>query len=371
LTDFAKLHTAFSKELQKLSHLCEGYVKADNNSHMDRWWNSFSIALDHLSQDNDYLGTAILSSIIVDLGKAEQEHVVKRLHNQGSKCVAKLTEANISYESKKQELFKLKEKAAASGGSLSIGEHSKLVLKMQMCETALKSARHNLSLVQEELDAELPTILADYKLIASSACDSTLTLLVKLTDLLVGAQSKSSHILSRLKVDMAVNAAKTIDKSNMYAPMVLEILERIEKGNTVHVDMKAETTAALACSSLADMPGLPPQFGRCLAEETCVWLNAFSGRMYRDAARSEYFHGWWCSKATHLLNKGKRPDFLDEFQVSDVAFGSSPPHLRNVMWLPHCPLLSGQKFDPDHNVACSADMSFRSGISFVVTTKYF
>ena len=198
LTDFGKLHTAFSKELQKLSHMCEGYVKADNNSHMDRWWNSFSIALDHLSQDNDYLGTAILTSIIVDLGKAEQEHVVKRLHNQGSKCVAKLTEANTSYESKKQELLKLKEKAAASGGSLSIGEHSKLLLKMQLCETALKSVRLNLSLVQEELDAELPTILADYKLIASSASDSTLTLLVKLTDLLVGAQSKSSHIMNHM-----------------------------------------------------------------------------------------------------------------------------------------------------------------------------
>jgi len=85
---------------------------------------------------------------------------------------------------------------------------------------------------------------------------------------------------------------------------------------------------------IRSLPALPSAFHGAIGSETCVWLNAFSGRVYRDAARSEYFHGWFCSKLAKMLNKGKRPDYIDEFAVSDVSFGALPPLVRNMKWVP-------------------------------------
>jgi hypothetical protein len=369
LNDFAKLHSAFAKEMLRLSQVAEGYVRADNQKPIDKWWNSFSIALGHLSQDHEFVSSSICPGFTSDLSRIEQEHVIKKVFTQGTKCVAKLREARAQVDARGKELMKLRERAVGGGGSLSVGEHSKLVMKVDVCETALRAASETLAAVQAELDHDMPSVLNDYSLIASSATDATVSILVKLTETLVSAQTKTTHILNRLKLDMASTAARVIDR-NSSNPLVLEILERFEQGDApVRVDMTSETIAALAASQLPAQASLPAQFGRCIGEETCVWLNAFAGRMYRDAARSEYFHNWFCTKAGVLLNKGKRPDFVDMYHVSDVAFGASTPSIRNVTWLPHCPLLAGQKHDPEHNVACSADICFRSGISFTVTTK--
>lgn len=54
-----------------------------------------------------------------------------------------------------------------------------------------------------------------------------------------------------------------------------------------------------------------------------------------DAANSRYFYHWFCAKLGQMLNKGKRPEFVDEFRVSDVQFGELPPLILNVKWSPH------------------------------------
>lgn len=371
LADFGKLHGAFSKEMLRLSHVAEEYVRTDNQKPIDKWWNSFSIALDHMAQDHEFVSNSLCPGFTSDLSRIEQEHVIKKVQAHGAKCVSRLKDAMAVHDARSKELLKLREKVTqcSAGGNLSVGEHSKLVLKIDTCETAMKAAAANMVLVQAELEREMPSILNDYNLIAHSATDATASILVSITDVLVSAQAKSTHILKRLKLDIASIASKVIDK-NSTDPLVLEILERIERGDDpVLVDMKTETIAAMASSLFPAKARLPRQFGRCIGEETCVWLNAFAGRMYRDVARSEAFHEWCCTKASYLLNKGKRPDFVDVYHVSDVVFGAAPPSIRNVKWLPHCPLVSGQKDDPEHNVACSADICFRSGISFTVNTK--
>lgn len=370
LTDFAKLHGAFAKEMLRLSQVAEGHVRADNQRPMDKWWNSFSIALDHMAQDHELVSSSLCPGLTTDLSRIEQEHVIKKVHAHGSKCVAKLKEAMASCDAKTKELAKLREKTGGiAAGGMSVGEHSKLVLKIDLCETSLKAAMASLAVVEAELDRDMPSIINDYNLIAASAVDSTAKILVHVTEVLVSAQTKTSHILNRLKLDVASIASRVIDK-NSSDPLVLDILERIERGDDpILVNMKTETIAALAASLIPGKASLPRQFSRCLGEETCVWINAFAGRMYRDVARSNAFHEWCCTKASYMLNKGKRPDFVDLYHVSDVTFGAAPPSIRNVAWLPHCPLVSGQKYDPEHNVACSADICFRSGISFTVHTK--
>lgn len=47
-----------------------------------------------------------------------------------------------------------------------------------------------------------------------------------------------------------------------------------------------------------------------------MWFNAFSGRMYRDATSSILFREWFSGILFRLMNKGSKPGYIDEFQVS-------------------------------------------------------
>ena len=102
------------------------------------------------------------------------------------------------------------------------------------------------------------------------------------------------------------------------------------------LNMAKESTACLAAANPAILPLLPSRFGTAVGAETCVWFNSFSGRVYRDISHSNYFYNWFCRKLTIMLNKGARPDYIDEFKVNDVQFGALPPMLLNVKWSPPC-----------------------------------
>jgi hypothetical protein len=101
------------------------------------------------------------------------------------------------------------------------------------------------------------------------------------------------------------------------------------------LNMNKESTANLAASNPAVLPSLPYLFHKAVRSETCVWFNSFSGRVYRDISDSTYFYNWFCAKMTHQLNKGQRPDYVDEFIVENVKFGTLPPLLLNVQWSPN------------------------------------
>lgn len=184
------------------------------------------------------------------------------------------------------------------------------------------------------------------------------------------------------------------------------------------LDMMEESTSCLAASNPAVLPHLPPSFLGAVGTETCVWFNSFSGRVYRDISNSDYFYHWFCRKASAMLNKGHRPDYVDEFKVEGVRFGKLPPLLLNVRWSPQLSASMSERkggktkdeagaataealaavagtedsddsdqeegsarrtpshrnsgaVDPEveHYAACTADLAFRSGIEFTVTTK--
>mmetsp|Transcript_13452 Transcript_13452/g.14612 ORF Transcript_13452/g.14612 Transcript_13452/m.14612 type:complete len:1345 (+) Transcript_13452:203-4237(+) len=113
----------------------------------------------------------------------------------------------------------------------------------------------------------------------------------------------------------------------------LHILEDLGK-----LDMFQEATACLAASNPYILPELPRSFATAIGTETCVWFNAFGGRVYRDIANSQYFHKWFCTKLAQMLNKkgkNERPAYIDKFEVTEVSFGELPPLLLNVKWSPH------------------------------------
>ena len=188
------------------------------------------------------------------------------------------------------------------------------------------------------------------------------------------------------------------------------------------LDMSDESTACLAARNPSILAELPGFFGQAIGSETCVWVNNLNGRLYRDICHSNFFYKWFCSKLTYLINKGARPGFIEKFEVVDAEFGSLPPLLSNVRWSPiyqnydsaqgqarskgkagsgtggpsdngedssddettdirdkdpavrpekDVKLLNGAKLeDFEYYAASTADMAFRSGIKFKITTKY-
>jgi hypothetical protein len=242
--------------------------------------------------------------------------------------------------------------------------------------------------------------LAIAKKLASAAASNSAnsnTMSVKrideLRDLIFGLVSKmlDSEIRASSASISATEASPTSNQQTEEKAQISADSSSQEKKSSgrIKLDMSLESSSSLAAAPpLKFLSQLPPSFASAIEKETSVWFNAFSGRIYRDIARSEYFHNWFCSKLAYLLNKGNRPGFVDEFKVDDVSFGSTPPILRNVLWTPLFeqtekkrsassskadgpvdPNYLGPLDDPDNDVACLADLSFKSGISFALSTK--
>ena len=160
--------------------------------------------------------------------------------------------------------------------------------------------------------------------------------------------------------------------------------------------MTSTAMAALAATSPSVLPKdyLTPKLLKLVNSESCVWFNAVIARLYRDISLSDPFHKWLCALIARLLNKApQRPDYIEEFTVEDVKFGGLPPLVTNIRWVPgdakkhssnpHAedgpgPNVSSNKpafnfFTADHNpnfdVNCEADLTFRSGIQFSLSTR--
>lgn len=375
--DYNKLSKNYSKDLGKLSQVAESYVKAENDKYLDKWWNALSIAMDHISQDQDYLSDVIEHDICYNLHRVYEEHshLEKQLNSEGSKHLSKMKDAMTAFDIRSKDRDKIREKVNACLGrvthlstipsSLS-SETTKLSHKLGISEGLLQDAISRLASAQQEFNEKMPRILADYKLMTANSTSTMRELLIKLADIVTTTHTKSNQVMHRLKMDLASSTMLKQEEDHSYDPSLKEVLETIAEGKTSQLNMNDESAAGLAASLPSRVPAMPTQFGQAVGKETCVWLNAFSGRMYRDTARSDYFHNWFYEKVAKMLNKDRRPGYIDEFKVGNVSFGSIPPLLCNMQWAPVC---VGDGTDPEYDVACIADMTFRSGLQFTVSTR--
>lgn len=368
------MYLQLSKDLKRLSSVAQNQINGETI--IDKWWNAVSVALEHLSKDENLLRKSIQDDILHPMSRIEVEnsHLEKQLSTEGLKLLTKLKEARQIYDLKLKESEKHREKIS-SNSCLTTSDHStppRATTKPHASETALIEASDKLAGAQQSFNEKMPRILKDYKLITSNCVSASMERLLKLSDVLSSPLEKIAQILDRLKMDLASSAMQSIDRCN-YNPVVLKILESISsKQPSIALDMTLESSAGLAASSLHTLPHLPPQFGDSIQKETCVWFNALSGRMYRDAARSPEFHNWFCSKASHLLNKGKKTPLFDKYYVSNPSFGSTPPLLLNVQWAPGTKQSSNSHMpnqDNEYDVECTADVAFRSSIRFTVSTR--
>lgn len=246
---------------------------------------------------------------------------------------------------------------------LSDEENNRRVLKLQTCELALLDSIKKVNECKNEFKTLMPKIFSSYRATGALSFIRVKMQLMNLADSIEHSNINSNAVTMRLKSHISATTSlpsvllKGARKTTLmgFEPMLQNTLKSLSQEGIKRkyvrydashappasvlsidssLDMSLESTACLAASPPTTLPPLPPCFKKSVGLETCVWFNAFSGRVYRDAARSEYFHNWLLEKLTRKLNKGNRPGFVDEFTVDSVAFGSAPPLIFNVQWSP-------------------------------------
>lgn len=380
-SDVSKIFLSTSRDLTKMSNgATSNIIRSENENLMDKVWRAIAIAIENLALDTQSLSESITNDIVPSFQKMyeEQSIISKRLHNDGNSLISSFKESVLLLEIRTKERDKSRDKLHSS---ISTSNESKAILKLEASEKSLVEASGVVKTKAVNISHMLPRILTDFRMTATNSTSQLQQHLLKFSNSVKNSYgnnatqiSKTFHesvsdccaghrdwlqglLLARTGGGEWVPAA-----ADRTVGAALATLGQSEAG----LDMRAEAVSVLAASSpLASRPpaALAPAVGR----ETCVWFNAFAGRIYRDIGESDYFQGWACRKMAYLLNKGKRPDYVSEFVVQEISFGSVPPLLSDVQWSPLSGV--GAEQPTDYDVSCTAHLSFRSGVRIKISTS--
>ena len=241
-------------------------------------------------------------------------------------------------------------------------ENNRRVLKLQTCELALLESIKKVNECKTEFKHLMPKIFSSFRATGALTFVRVKIQLMSLADSVKDCHDFGDSVILRFKSQISATSSTPLSaemgskKVLMgYEPSLRKALtalsqeglrrKYVRNDGSLHtsepfgaahssVNMTLESTACLAASPPTILPPLPSYFRKCLGVETCIWFNAFSGRLYRDAAKSESLQTRLLEKLTKKLNKGPRPGFVDDFTVERVVFGSTPPLLFNVKWCP-------------------------------------
>jgi hypothetical protein len=367
-SEVGRAYAVFAKDLSKISANARSNIKScdqqsiarkgisvDDVNNSERitectndWWKALSSCLSHLSNDTEELSELMIGDCGMQITHICDEFVSdeKKLIAEGSKLLNQLKDGLLKNEHLSQDRDKLRLKASTNAQN---DDYNRRGTKLQQSELALSE---NMKIVQHyknDFKAQMPLIFSNFRAASTKFLSNMKVQLMKMADLIRRQNVSSDSITQRLKSQISAAGltvrAGEVPKTLMgFEPMLQNVLTAAEaeecsdvsrgKSHAASLNMSSEATACLAASAPAVLPPLPSTFKRCIKEETCVWFNAFSGRIYRDAARSEYFHAWLLQKLTTQLNKGAKPGFIDEVVVESVTFGSTPPLLMNMKWSP-------------------------------------
>ena len=156
LTELSKMYSVISKEYSKASHTAKSYIKHEDETFIDGWWNSFSISFDHASQDQEWLVEKINNEVSVTINRvlSEKSHLEYKLHQKGLEQISSLRESIIFYEQKVKDRDRAREKVSSSlerasqhSGAISnltSSDSTRLVQKLHSCESILQEAVNSL-----------------------------------------------------------------------------------------------------------------------------------------------------------------------------------------------------------------------------------
>jgi hypothetical protein len=347
---------------------------------LDEWLKALSLCASHLANDSEEFSELMIGNHASQVAQMCDDFVgeEKKLIAEGSKLLNQLKDSLLKNEHLTQDREKWRPKVATGlptpsklsvmGGMMMThpsDENSRRALKFQACEAALAENLRIVQISKSDFRTQMPKVFAALRSLSSSFFVSMKMQLMKVADAFRRVNVTNDSITQRLKSHLSATSITASSSAAGEGPVALRGFEHslqrclsamaaechvlgeqsiensavppslpIPAYSSPKLDMDLESTACLAATAPAVLPLLPPSFGKCIHAESCVWFNAFSGRIYRDAARSEYFHAWLLEKLTTQLNKGAKPGFIDEVIVERVTFGSTPPLLFNVKWSP-------------------------------------
>jgi hypothetical protein len=392
-SEIGRAYAVFAKDLSKISANARSNIKSiypqsivrkgasvDDVNNSERitectndWWKALSSCLSHLSNDTEELSELMIGDCGMQITHICDEFVSdeKKLIAEGSKLLNQLKDGLLKNEHLSQDRDKLRLKASTTAQN---DDYNRRGTKLQQSELALSE---NMKIVQHyknDFKAQMPLIFSNFRAASAKFLSNMKIQLMKVADSIRRQNVSSDSITQRLKSQISATGltvrAGDVPKTLMgFEPMLQNVLtaaaaKAVECSDAPRVishaaslNMSSEATACLAASAPAVLPPLPSTFKRSIKAETCVWFNAFSGRIYRDAARSEYFHAWLLQKLTTQLNKGVRPGFIDEVVVESVTFGSTPPLLMNMKWSPAASHAKKKKNAPKKSTTSSSNSS--------------
>ena len=384
LSDIGRTYTSFSRDLAKLSLTSRSKIKLYDKSavaitsdaspdsdiahnYYSDWWKAFSLFLDHTSDDaarlaeimSEELAPRILN-ICEDLSTED-----KKLILEGSILLTQLKDSLMNNEPLLQERDKWRVKVSAAlivptgipiigGMSLIQSEEESIrrVQRLQACELALLENMNRISECKSVFRISMSNILKCFRESSSLSTIHTMQQLINLGDILKTYNDDSNRSIERFishifavespgPGTVATAEASLPTGSKVMLQTALEgITSQREENNRLSstsvistesvLDTFLESTTYPAVSARTVISPLHPSYPNNVGSETCVWFNAFSSRVYKDAVRSEYFHSWLQETLTKSLNRGKKPGFIDEFKIESLVFGPTPPTLFNV-----------------------------------------
>ena len=465
--EMGRAYHQFGKDLSKVSSVAKGHLikKIGDGDPLDEWMRGFSHVMEALSADSETIGSVLSSEsgvmhnvlLIADTLQARD----KQLGAEGARVLLQLRESEVKLDKRMDQRDRYRDQLAFGGGGtlqkvIDIATHTKqqaeeeasarTVRFLQASELALLEQTTAHGAYETEFEQVMPRVLQGYKKATATAMYKTRVQLGTIITSIRKFTEKSDLITQRFQrslvgvsalgheaalmdtlVQLRDSSRATSPNSVVGSPSCAEDTVATEKptinttatvpptstSSTTDVpkmNMHLEATSILAATAPAELPPLPSAFRSVVDKETCVWFNAFSGRVYRDAANSANFRSWLLEKLTFQLNKNSksRPGFLDELKVVDVCFGQTPPLLLNVTWEPKVtenpvekkkmPSEKSDKTTVDEDddddegegddanattaaekekkmneevdeVACTADFAFRSGMKFTLQTK--
>ena len=416
LSDIGRAYTSFSKDLAKLSLASRLKIKSNDKNaiaitsdacpdsdivhdYYSDWWKALSLFLDHTSDDAARLAEIMsqeLAPRIVNICE-DMSTEDKKLMLEGSILLTQLKDSLMNNEPLLQERDKWRVKVSTAlivptgipiigGMSLIQSEEESIrrVQKLQACELALLQNMNRISECKSVFRISMSNILKRYKDSSSLSSIQAMKQLISLGDVLEKFNNDSNRSIERFTshifaskllgpCTVATGEASVFLKSKAMLQTAGPDQKNCPASNTIIspesvLNIPLESTTSFPASAPIVMSPLPPFFQNTAGLETCVWFNAFSSRIYRDAARSEYFHSWLQTTLTKSLNRGKKPGFIDEFKVEGLVFGSNPPTLSNVqLILPTAESAFKKVFVPNCNQAYTNQES--NNIKEYVDTK--
>jgi hypothetical protein len=311
---------------------------------INNWWQALCTTLDYMANDTEELSRMLqddLSNYSIQV-QEELGVVDRRISADVTKQFGSIRDLLGAFDSVAKERDKHQERVRAAtefGSSVSADAYGKRLARLRESEDAMKLHEKKLYDGQREFYVAIPKLAVELQISTLKSIVDTHTQLNKLNEALLRYQERSCSVFQRMRSQLtntALSLVQIVREENStaaaaaagalvsgggagveelvfssifkhmgeaglqgYETKLQVLLEALLTGSTTDpavqgapatapsalnpakLDMASEAAACLAATNPCLLPLLPDRFKSAISGETCVWFNAFGGRVYR------------------------------------------------------------------------------------------